>query len=160
MEKSYLRQVLVGICCVLVGGCASIIKGGGSQAIQLKSVPSGANCIVTDNVTGDNIASITTPNIVSLNKSRGYFKYSKYNVVCAMDNNLPQNGIIEGYANGWYIGGNLIFGGLIGYLIVDPATGAMWTLEPELISVNFEDPSKSILSKATYVDNTADTKNK
>jgi hypothetical protein len=32
---------------------------------------------------------------------------------------------IEGDANAWYIAGNLVFGGLIGWLIVDPATGAM-----------------------------------
>ena len=28
--------------------------------------------------------------------------------------------------------GYLIFGGLLGYLIVDPATGAMWNLTPQL----------------------------
>lgn len=27
--------------------------------------------------------------------------------------------------SGWYVG-NVVFGGLIGLLIVDPATGAMW----------------------------------
>jgi hypothetical protein len=29
--------------------------------------------------------------------------------------------------DGWYIG-NILFGGVIGFLIVDPATGAMWKL--------------------------------
>ncbi len=32
--------------------------------------------------------------------------------------------------NGWYIA-NIIFGGLIGLLIIDPATGAMYTLSPK-----------------------------
>jgi hypothetical protein len=32
--------------------------------------------------------------------------------------------------NGWYVG-NVIFGGLVGFLIVDPLTGAMWVLEPK-----------------------------
>ena len=40
--------------------------------------------------------------------------------------------------NGWYIGGNLIFGGLIGWLIVDPATGAMWTLNTREINLTLE----------------------
>jgi hypothetical protein len=31
--------------------------------------------------------------------------------------------------SGWYFG-NIIFGGLIGMLAVDPATGAMWNIEP------------------------------
>jgi hypothetical protein len=34
--------------------------------------------------------------------------------------------------DGWYFG-NLLFGGLIGILIVDPATGAMWKL-PENVN--------------------------
>ena len=38
--------------------------------------------------------------------------------------------------SGWYAGGNLFFGGLIGYLIVDPMTGAMWTLKD--LHVNLE----------------------
>ncbi len=32
------------------------------------------------------------------------------------------------------LGGNILFGGLIGWLIVDPATGAMWTLVPKEIN--------------------------
>lgn len=32
----------------------------------------------------------------------------------------------------WYAVGNLFIGGLVGWLIVDPATGAMWTLDPQL----------------------------
>jgi len=34
--------------------------------------------------------------------------------------------------NGWYFG-NIIFGGLIGLLIVDPATGAMYRLDVNYI---------------------------
>jgi hypothetical protein len=34
--------------------------------------------------------------------------------------------------NGWYFG-NIIFGGLIGLLAVDPATGAMYTLKPDAV---------------------------
>ena len=37
---------------------------------------------------------------------------------------------IDGAINGWYFG-NIIFGGLIGMLAVDPATGAMYTLSPK-----------------------------
>ena len=35
---------------------------------------------------------------------------------------------ISAELDGWYIG-NIVFGGLIGMLIVDPATGAMWRLD-------------------------------
>ena len=41
---------------------------------------------------------------------------------------------VDTKANGWYIGGNILLGGLIGWLIVDPATGAMWTLDTKEIN--------------------------
>lgn len=34
--------------------------------------------------------------------------------------------------SGWYLG-NVVFGGLIGLLIVDPLTGAMYNLTPDKI---------------------------
>jgi len=34
--------------------------------------------------------------------------------------------------DGWYAAGNFIFGGFIGWLFVDPVTGAMWKL-PDLV---------------------------
>lgn len=37
--------------------------------------------------------------------------------------------------DGWYFG-NILFGGLIGFLIVDPATGAMYTLKPDTLNVH------------------------
>jgi hypothetical protein len=40
---------------------------------------------------------------------------------------------ISASINGWYVG-NLLFGGLIGFLIVDPATGAMWKLDDAVIA--------------------------
>jgi hypothetical protein len=39
---------------------------------------------------------------------------------------------LESSLSGWYLG-NIVFGGLIGMLIVDPMTGAMYNLTPEKI---------------------------
>jgi hypothetical protein len=39
---------------------------------------------------------------------------------------------IDGAINGWYFG-NILFGGLIGMLAVDPSTGAMYTLKPDAV---------------------------
>jgi len=44
---------------------------------------------------------------------------------------------VQGEVNGWYFG-NVIFGGLIGLLAVDPATGAMYTLKPKEISTTLD----------------------
>ena len=37
---------------------------------------------------------------------------------------------------GWYLVGNFFMGGLIGYLIIDPLTGAMWNLTPKQLSTS------------------------
>jgi hypothetical protein len=49
--------------------------------------------------------------------------------------------------DGWYIGGNLVFGGLIGWLIVDPLTGAMWTLQKD-VNVTLTPASSSLNSQS------------
>ncbi len=38
------------------------------------------------------------------------------------------------HADGWYSAGNFIFGGLPGYLLVNPLTGAMFTIEHKRIA--------------------------
>jgi len=35
----------------------------------------------------------------------------------------------------WYLAGNIVFGGIAGWLIVDPLTGAMWRLSPKEVNV-------------------------
>jgi hypothetical protein len=40
---------------------------------------------------------------------------------------------VDSRINGWYVG-NIVFGGIIGSLIVDPLTGAMWALESEQVN--------------------------
>jgi len=51
--------------------------------------------------------------------------------------------------DGWYIAGNLLFGGLIGYFIVDPATGAMWTLKN--LHANLSLQKASIQNKGIHI---------
>ncbi|HEY5968354.1 MAG TPA: hypothetical protein VIU35_10260, partial [Chitinophagaceae bacterium] len=51
---------------------------------------------------------------------------------------------VECKLNGWYFG-NLLIGGLIGLLIVDPATGAMYRLESKDIYEVFTENKTSQL---------------
>jgi len=46
--------------------------------------------------------------------------------------------------DGWYFG-NVLFGGLIGILIVDPATGAMYTLKPNELNINLISSAVSLI---------------
>lgn len=56
--------------------------------------------------------------------------------------------MVTGGVSGWYVA-NLLFGGLIGLLIVDPLTGAMYNLSPEDVNAVLE---------ANNVKTTANTK--
>ena len=47
-------------------------------------------------------------------------------------------------ANGWYIGGNIIFGGLIGWFIVDPRNGGMYTLSPKALSSSLTEAAAAL----------------
>jgi hypothetical protein len=128
-----IRIALGAAALALVTGCATIIKGG-SQDIAISSSPSGARYEIKDNsnpsatpITG------TTPGNVTLKKGAGYFKGASYTLTVSQDGYSPHVVQLNSSASGWYIGGNILVGGLIGWLIIDPVTGAMWTLSPESI---------------------------
>jgi hypothetical protein len=109
-------------------GCASIMNGG-SRSISMRSVPAGATISVFKE-DGEQVHSGTTPLIVPLSPGKGYFRGQAYTVRFEMNGYRPAELIIRPEVSGWYFG-NIIFGGLLGLLIIDPATGSMWNLAPE-----------------------------
>lgn len=86
------------------------------------------------NKAGEKIASGPTPYTVALKRSRGYFQGEDYLVTVSKFGFQDQTLQINSSVNGWYIAGNLVFGGVFGWLIVDPLTGAMWTLDPDTLN--------------------------
>lgn len=77
----------------------------------------------------------------------GYFSSEKYVVTFKKDGYDDANYTIHGSLDGWYIG-NILLGGLIGMLIVDPATGAMWKL-PDVQSASLNENKSVSLSVKT-----------
>lgn len=142
LRDGWIFLVLIAFLCLI--GCASIIKGG-EQSVTIKSTPSGAILKVYDIRTDSQISTGATPQTISLKRGAGYFKKGKYRIVAEKEGVGKKEFILEGSPNGWYIGGNLIFGGLIGWLIVDPLTGAMWTLEPEEVNIDIKGSTSSLL---------------
>lgn len=53
-----------------------------------------------------------------------------------MEGYAPQELTVTGTVSGWYIG-NVLFGGLIGMLAVDPVTGAMYVF-PDSVSASLQ----------------------
>lgn len=113
-----------GVLLVALSGCASIIDGG-SKPVTIRSTPSGGSLTVVNQKTGKSVHTGTTPATVILDRSNGFFQSASYSATVEKDGK-KQSIIIKSNLNGWYVG-NLLFGGLLGLLIIDPATGAMWT---------------------------------
>jgi hypothetical protein len=102
---------------------------GGTQRIPINSVPPGATVKVID-AAGINVGIGVTPYAVTVDRGSGYFAATPYRVVIEKQGYAPVEVTLQPKLNNWYIAGNIATFG-IGWLIVDPLTGAMWTLTPE-----------------------------
>jgi len=132
-----MKTIVLGAACALLvlalSGCATIVSGG-DQKVDFQSDPSEASIKVYDS-SGMVVASSQTPTSLLLKKGAGYFKGASYRVVVEKPGYKRTEVLLQSSLNaGWYIAGNLFIGGLIGWLIVDPMSGAMWTLSPERVS--------------------------
>lgn len=106
-------------------GCASIISDS-AYPVAITSIPDQADFVVT-NQKGDKVHSGKTPSTVTLKSGAGYFDGEKYSINLSKDGYKDQVTTVDTYLNGWYFG-NFAFGGLLGMLVIDPLTGAMWRL--------------------------------
>lgn len=87
---------------------------------------------------------------VTLETSRGFFQKARYRIEASKAGYETASSSVSADINGWYFG-NLLFGGVIGMLIVDPATGAMWKLE-DTYSVNLPQAKKVTLKGGQSVE--------
>jgi hypothetical protein len=126
--KSLTACVLI-VAVMFITGCASIVSKS-DYPVSFNSSPDEATITITDK-SGIQIYKGKTPTQVTLKSGAGFFSGAKYTVNFEKEGCEPQTMILEKQFDGWYLG-NIIFGGIIGILIVDPATGAMWKLPASL----------------------------
>lgn len=127
-----MKKVLItSIVCssIALSGCATIIHGSNDE-VGINSYPDRASFSVK-NSKGVVVHRGTTPQLVDLERGNGYFKGAKYTVEFDDPNYLTQFHTINSSISGWYWG-NLLFGGLIGFIGVDPGTGGMWDLDDDV----------------------------
>lgn len=110
---------------VLTSGCASIFTEQ-VYPVQVTSAPSGASIQITDE-DGDVVYNGATPATVKLASSAGYFDGQRYTVKFSKPGYADETFVVNSGVEGWYWG-NLLLGGVLGMLIIDPATGAMFDL--------------------------------
>ncbi len=136
--KRLIIFIMLGIIPPMLGGCASIVSKS-NQTVTISTEPDNAE-VVIKNAKGRTIHKGKTPTTITLSKSDGsYFGGETYSVYINKKGYSSKSLVIDSKVNNWYIFGNLGFGGLIGWFIVDPSTGAMYKLEPNDI---YEELSK------------------
>lgn len=121
----------------LLTGCATIV-GDDRASLPIKSTPSDAQILIIDE-TGRTAYRGRTPDQVSLSKSNGHYWGGKqFTVAISKRGYLTQRIKVDTRPNTLYLGGNLIFGGIIGWLVVDPISGKMYDLSSEGIDVTLQ----------------------
>jgi len=132
---SMMAVVIIAITCT--SGCSTIVSDS-TYDVRIDSYPRGADYLITDKK-GREVGRGETPDLVKLKAGAGYFQSNEFNVDFSKDGYNPSTQSIDTGFDGWYIG-NFIFGGWPGFLLVDPLTGAMWTVEqPQVQMLRIED---------------------
>jgi len=137
----YLKMTAIMMASVfLFSSCASIVSKS-TYPLSINSSPSNAKVSITDKK-GKEIYLGNTPATVKLKAGAGFFSRAEYQVKFSSPGYDDKIVPITFKLDGWYFG-NILFGGLLGMLIIDPATGAMWKIETEFLN---ETLSKSTAS--------------
>jgi hypothetical protein len=130
MKKELLPVILLLAVIVLFSRCATIVSKT-SYNVYIHTDPARATVSVT-NINGKEIYKGASPATVRLNAGAGFFKKAAYHVKITSPGFEERIIPVTFKLNGWYFG-NLLIGGLIGMLIVDPATGAMWKIKDPVV---------------------------
>lgn len=135
-------SVIFGVVALSLSGCASIISGK-TQTMTFQSTPELSDITIL-NRDGKKIHVGKAPITVSLNRGAGFFVPERYTVIFEKEGYEKKEIKVTPSMNGWYIG-NILFGGIIGLLIIDPATGAMYSLNTKDTNVVLNDLKKENL---------------
>lgn len=125
------KTVVLASSIVAASGCASIISKS-QYPVTINSNPPGA-IVTIKNKSGAEIHKAQTPTTLTLNASAGFFSPAQYSMEFEKSGYQNAAATAQAGIDGWYVA-NILFGGLIGLLIVDPATGAMWKLDESVTS--------------------------
>jgi len=131
-QMNYVKAVLTAIPIIALASCASIISKS-QYPVSITSHPEGAIFSVVDR-NNQLVHQGRTPETVTLASSAGFAKPARYSITFDEPEYEPSPHQLSSSIDGWYFG-NVVLGGFIGMLVVDPITGAMWRL-PKSISTD------------------------
>jgi hypothetical protein len=121
--------------------CASIVSKS-KYPLFLTSTPDNGTVSIT-NKKGDEVFRGATPATAELKSGAGFFSGEHYKVTFQKDSFDPVVFDLKCKVDGWYWG-NLLFGGVLGFLIIDPATGAMYKLPETAFHAKFSNTTSGL----------------
>ena len=128
MKKLFMLCAIMGVLPVL-SNCATIMRDN-VEPITLNASPTKVDIKIVDK-NGITVFEGQTPTTINLKTSAdGYFNPQHYTVYARKDGYEDYQTHIDYHVSGWYWA-NIIFGGLIGMLIIDPISGDMYYLEQD-----------------------------
>jgi hypothetical protein len=124
--------------CVLVGNlglvsCATVLHSG-PEPVTITSEPPDARVTITDLRTHQLLLRASTPVVAPLTRHAGYMRPARYQVVVEKPGYQPYVLVLQAELEKKYFG-NFVAGGPLGFLVIDPLTGAMYALPSRVHAV-------------------------
>ena len=150
MNTKILSFVSVAAICAtfLFSGCATIFTPA-SYPVQINSNPPGANISIVDRH-GREIYSGVTPTSVKLRAGAGFFSRADYLIKFSKAGYTDKTVFVSAEIDGWYFA-NILIGGWLGMLIIDPATGAMWKIDTEYLNETLTEAATSSIRELKII---------
>ena len=126
--KTKTKTILLTLVTVALSSCASIVSKS-DYPVSITS-PSPTDFKIKNRNSGQVVYNGKAPTVATLSASDGFFQPAKYDII-TQKGVQPLNASIDG----WYFGNIPLLTPILGMLIIDPATGAMWKL-PEQVSIS------------------------
>lgn len=125
-----MKKLALSIAMLTASGCATIFEGP-SKAVTIDSTPAGAEFTIADR-SGKVLHRGTTPQQLTLKNGAGMFVPARYTITMTKAGYDETVAELTPNVAGWYFG-NILLGGAIGMLLVDPITGAMYKLPDQTV---------------------------
>lgn len=138
-----LSSYIVGVTLVSQLGCATIVSDS-LHPVRVDSTISGTTVTISDEK-GRVINKVETPTLVKLssghnwNSSSYSFLFEKQGYKSVVEN-------LQSEINPWYFG-NFFFGGILGFLLIDPISGAMWKLDDQVYGSMPKNPELEVANQ-------------
>lgn len=151
MIKTKFNTLIAGLAIISItsSSCATIF-GKSNYPVAINSNPTGAKLSITDKK-GVEIYKGNTPANVTFKSSSGYFSKAEYQLKFDLDGHEQKIVQLTSKLNGWYFG-NLLIGGVIGMLIIDPASGAMYKIDQTQLTENLTKKSTAQVTELKIID--------